>query len=156
MGSVTFVAILGGAVVVGLTALVAYYVVDPDLDTESLMAAVIIPPFMAYLFIVAGARREFYAGRKVTHTMRIAAWNGLRRGIVSGFVVMVILHFLAQLIIARAIYGALDYSDHPSYYCHPLPMVYGLIFALPVGLGCALLNAYLSVSDQIIFTGMKK
>jgi hypothetical protein len=156
IGSVILIAILGGAVVAGLTALVAYYVVDPDLSTGALMAAVIMPSFMAYLFIVAGATREFYPGEKYVYTMRIAAWNGVRRGMVSGFLVMVALHFLAQLLMARAIYGSLEYHTHPAYYCHPLPIFYGLIFALPVGIGCGLLNAYLSVSDQVIFEGMRK
>ncbi|MBN1563392.1 MAG: hypothetical protein JXA10_06115 [Anaerolineae bacterium] len=155
-GSVALVALLGGAIVVGLTTIVTYYVIDPDLSTEALMGSVIIPSIMAYGFIVAGATREFYPGEKLAYTMRIAAWNGIRRGMISGFLVMVVLHYLAQLLMARAIYGSLEYHTHPSYYCHPLPILYGLLFALPVGIGCGLLNAYLSVSDQVIFEGLKK
>ncbi len=155
-GSVILTVLLSGLIVVGLTALVAYYVVDPDLSTEALFGAVLLPSIMAYLFVASATRREFFVGEKIAHTMRIATWNGFWRGMLCGFVVMVLLHYLAQLMIARAIYGALDFHTHLDYYCHPLPVVYGLIFGLPVGLGCALLNAYLAVSDQVIFEAMKK
>ena len=154
--SMALAAILGGLVVAGLTALVAYYVVDPDLSTQALMGSVMLPSIMAYLFIVGRATREFYPGENYAYTMRIASRNGIRRGMLSGFFVMVVVHYLGQLLIARAIYGVLEYHAHPATYCHPLPILYGLLFALPVGIGCGLLNAYLSVSDQVIFEGMRK
>lgn len=135
---------------------IAKAVVNTDLSDENLWAVAIMPGFMAYLFVAAGANLSVIPGESKRHNVWVAARGGFKRGILAGFVIIFVLHFLGQLLMARAIYGSLEYTTHLSYYCNFYPLVYGVLFAIPVGLTCALFYAYVVVSSHMVYALMKE
>jgi hypothetical protein len=82
--------------------------------------------------------------------MARAAWGGARAGYGVGFVIVALMHFLGQLLLTRAMYGPLDYRQVSSY-CGLIPVLYGLLFALPIALGTGLFAAAVTVSAQLTY-----
>ncbi len=154
--SLAVVGVLGAFIVGGLTTLIARVVVASDLGGDVLISSVILPSIMAYIFTLAGVTRVYYPDAHYIGIMRRAAWKGFTRGFIVGFVTTVFIHFLAQLLIARAIYGAIKFQSKVAYYCAPTPLLYGVLFAVPIGLGAALLYGYLSVGPQVIFDRIRR
>lgn len=154
--SLAVAGVLGAIIVGGLTTLIARAVVASDLGGDVLISSVILPSIMAYIFTMAGVTRVYYPDEHYFRIMGRAAWKGFTRGFFVGFVTTVVIHFLAQLLVARAIYGAIQYQSHVGYYCAPTPLLYGVLFALPVGLGAALLYGYLSIGPQIVFDRVRR
>jgi len=150
--SVALVGILCALLIGGLSALLARWLVDPDVGTDALMGAIIMPAIMAFAFVLAGARRHFRAGE----SRWAAAWGAARRnavaGLAVGFVFVVFTHFLGQLLITRALYGSLEFHKHILDYIGLIPVLYGLLFAVPIALGCALYAAYITISGDLIYT----
>ena len=144
------------ALVIVISRIVALQVINDDLSTNAVWGAVIMPVAMAYLFVLAGAKRSFDPGLTVRGALWATGRQGLVRGAMVSFVMVVVIHFLGQLLMARAIYGVLHYHEHPAYYCGPLPLLYGLLFALPVGLVSAAYYALYTISPQVVFNLIKR
>jgi hypothetical protein len=133
----------------GLSALLARRLVDPDVSQEGLIAAVIMPTLLAFLVVCTVIRGFTRLGTTLSRTLLIALFDGLRLGLIMGFVVVTFWHYLGQLAMARAIYGALEYHAHPSAYCSFRAAFYGLLFAVPVALGSALFTAVFKVGPHV-------
>lgn len=147
-------ALLSVAVLAGLSILLTRWLVTSDLSTDEMVGAIILPSVMAFVFVAASLRStsdpHFGKGRNMAR----AAWRGARAGFVVGLVVVGFTHFLGQLLLTRAIYGPLEFQSHVLSYCGPIPVLYGLLFALPVAAGTGLFAAFAAVSAQVVYDVM--
>lgn len=144
-------AILSVAMMAGLSIMLARWLVTSDLSTEEMVAAIIMPSVMAFMFVAAGfhSANDPRFGR--IRNMARAAWGGARAGYVVGLVIVALMQFLGQLLLTRAIYGPLDYHRQVSSYCGLIPVLYGLLFALPIAIGTGLFAAAATVSAQLAY-----
>jgi hypothetical protein len=142
--------ILSVAMMVGLSVMLVRWLVTSDLSTEEMVAAIIMPSVMAFMFVAAGfhSANDPRVGR--IRNMARAAWGGARAGYGVGLVIVTLMHFLGQLLLIRAMYGPLDYRQVSSY-CGLIPVLYGLLFALPIALGTGLFAAAVTVSAQLTY-----
>jgi hypothetical protein len=134
----------------GLSTLIARRIVDPDLGREGLSAVVIMPAIIAFLAVSSFVRRTIMAGDSIRQALQAAIWDGLKIGMIVGFLMIASWYYLGQLAMTRAVYGADEYHAHPESYCSPRAALYGLIFAVPVALGCALYTAVYRVGPQVM------
>ncbi len=148
--------ILNLGLVVGLSTLIARQLVDPDLSREGLIGAVIMPGVIAFSIVGIGVKRNVRIGNSIGQTLRIAIQDGLKLGLLVGFIVIASWHYLGQLAMARAIYGAYGYQAHPAVYCSPIAALYGFVFTVPVALGCALFTAIFKVGPYMMLNWVNK
>jgi hypothetical protein len=147
----TGVSLIGCAGLVGgLSTLIARQLVAPGLGHEALIGAVIMPCMLAFLAVITSVRRNTRVGGSIGRTLGIALRDGLALGLIVGFVMIACWHYLGQLAMARAIYGSLKYQNHPDAYCGLRAAYYGLLFAVPVALGCGLFTAVFKVGPQVM------
>ena len=148
---------VGGLAVAGLcftglaNSLVTLTLISPDLGSDSLWGAVILPSALGYLAVVAVTRRDFRAYARVGPTFRAAAWKGLKRGFVTAVLVITVWHFLGDVAMARAIFGSLRWHRYTGYYLSLRPIYHGLLFGIPVGLAAGLFTGYAAVSAQVVY-----
>jgi hypothetical protein len=147
-------AILSAAVIAGLSTQIARWLVTSDLPTDAMIGAVIMPSVMAFVFVATGVRSASDPRFGKARNMAQAAWGGVRAGFVVGLVVVGFAHFLGQLLLTRAIYGPLEFQGRVFSYCGPIPVLYGLFFALPVAAGAGLFAAFTAVSAQVVYEVM--
>jgi hypothetical protein len=150
------ITILSMVLVGGLSAFLARWLVDPDLSQEALIGAVIMPGIMAFLLVGTSIRRFTTVGDSFGRTLQVSIRDGLKLGMIVGFLLVTGWHFLGQLAMARAIYGAFEYHAHPAYYCSPKAALYGLLFAVPVALGCALFTAAFRIGPYVTLSLVRR
>ncbi len=144
-------AILSAAMIAGLSALFAQFLVSAELSTEELIAAMIVPSVMAFVFVAAGFRSTNDPRFGKSYNMIRSAWRGARAGFVVGWIVVGFAHFLGQLLLTRAIYGPLEFQSRILSYCGPITVLYSVLFALPVAVGTGLFAAFVPVSAQVVY-----
>jgi len=143
--------VLSAGVIIGLSILLAYWLIDPEVSTEVLMSVTVVPGVMCLLFVAAGTERTYNTSMNKPEAMRRTGWRGLRAGFLTGVVVVALVHFLSQLIMARALYGRVHFSRSITAYCGPLPVLYGILFAIPIALGCGLFAAGMEIGEQVVY-----
>jgi hypothetical protein len=152
MATIGGIGLLSAVVIGVLSALLAQWLVDPGISTEGLISVIILPGVMAFIFVAASVKRISNPALSKTESMKKAGWYGMRAGFVVGLIVVVIIHFLGQLIMNRAIYGPMTTTSNLLSYCSgPLPFVYGFLFAIPIALGSGLYATLFEVGAQIVF-----
>lgn len=145
--TLTLIICLG--IVTGLSTLIAHQIARSDLSTEALIGAVLMPTIFAFVAVSSAVRRDIWSTASINDTLRRALRDGIRLGMIVGFVVVAVWHYLGQLALARTVYGAFEFQSHPEMYCSPLAALYGVLFAVPVALGCALFTAVYKVGPQV-------
>lgn len=154
----TFVLVITGSLllVIGLNTFITHQWIDSNLDGDALIGAVLMPAVMAFVFVATGAKQHFTAYKSIPHNAWMAGMRGFWRGLIAGFILVSFVHYLGQLLVARAIFGSLEYHTRPDVYCGTRPLLYGLAFALPVGLGSALYQGYMAINTHLIMGLVRK
>lgn len=140
----------------GLSVFIARQLIDPDVSQEALIGVVIIPALMVFLVGSVSVSRNSKAGSSIKHALQTALRDGLKVGMLAGFVVIACWHYIGQLAMTRAIYGALEFHAHPDSYCSLRAALYGVVFAIPVALGCSLFTAVFRIGPQIMLNWVRR
>jgi hypothetical protein len=151
IGAVAGAGVVSIAALAGTSLLLAQWLVDPDISGDALMGAIMMPAVMAFVFVAAGVRGTYDSRLSRARNMLRAARRGAVPGFFMGAAVVGLGHFLGQLLMSRALYGPLEFQSQILSYCGPIPLLYAVLFALPVALGAAIFAALTLVSPLVVY-----
>lgn len=148
-------ALMSLALIGGLSAWIAR-LLDPDMTTDSVVAAVIAPAYTIFALVWAALRRHDGYGDSLRLEVRRAARAGFMTGMRLAFGLLLVWYFLGQVIDARRIHGQSHFMEYPGTYCSPDAVFYALVFAVPIALGCSLLTIVYRVAPHLTLNWVQR